>query len=70
MDIQTLIKAKYAGEIDSSMAYSTIGFQTIAVLVGGIVLWRVSNMLHQRKLKQRAQKPHFQTRFSEHWKNR
>jgi hypothetical protein len=70
MDIQTLIKAKYVGELDSSMAYSTMGFQTIAVLIGGIILWRVSNMVHQRKLKQRAQKAHFKTRFSEHWKNR
>jgi|TARA_R110000737_G_scaffold151521_1_gene180833 hypothetical protein len=70
MDIQILIKAKYVGELDNSMAYSTIGFQTIAVLVGGIVLWRVSNMVHQRKLKQRGQKEHFKTRFSEHLKNR
>lgn len=70
MDIQTLIRAKYVGELDNSFAYSTIGFQTIAVLVGGLLLWRVSNVLHRRKLEQRAQQAHFKTRFSEHWKNR
>ncbi len=70
MDIQTLIKVKYVGELDQTFAYSTIGFQTIAVLVGGIVLWRVSNALHKRKLTQRAEQAHFKTRFSDHWKNR
>ena len=70
MDIQTLIRAKYVGELDNTSAYSTIGFQTVAILVGGILLWRVSNILHKRKLAQRAQQPHFKTRFSEHWKNR
>ncbi len=70
MDIQTLIKVKYVGELDNTFAYTTIGFQAIAVLVGGIVLWRVSNALHRRKLNQRANQPHFSTRFSEHWKNR
>ncbi len=70
MDIQTLIKVKYAGELDNTFAYTTIGFQTIAVLVGGLVLWRVSNALHKKKLQQRATQAHFSTRFSEHWKNR
>jgi hypothetical protein len=70
MDIQTLIRAKYVGELDNTSPYSTIGFQAIAVLVGGILLWRVSNMLHKKKLMQRAQKTHFKTRYSDHWKNR
>lgn len=70
MEIQTLIKVNYIGELDNSFAYSTIGFQTIAVLVGGILLWRVSNAVHRRKLQQRANQPHFSTRYSEHWKNR
>ncbi len=70
MDIQTLIKVKYVGELDQTTAYTTIGFQTVAVLVGGIILWRVSNALHKRKLNQRAEKAHFKTRFSDHWKNR
>jgi hypothetical protein len=70
MNVQTLIQAKYAGELDSSMVYSNLGIQTIAVLIAGIVFWRVSNLIHQRKLNQRAQQPHFKTRFSEHWKNR
>ena len=70
MDIQTLIKVKYTGALDNSFEYSSVGIQTLAVIIGGIVLWRASNVLHQRKLKQRAEKRHFKTRFSEHWKNR
>ncbi|MDC1403356.1 hypothetical protein N8328_03030 [Crocinitomicaceae bacterium] len=70
MTLETLIKAKYAGELDNTFAYSTLGFQTIAVLVGGIVLWRVSNAMHKKKLQKRAGKEHFKTRFSEHLKNR
>jgi hypothetical protein len=70
MDVQTLIKVNYVGELDQTSAYSTIGFQTVAVLVGGILLWRVSNALHKRKLQQRANQPPFRTRFSDHWKNR
>ncbi|MDG1346003.1 MAG: hypothetical protein P8M61_01480 [Crocinitomicaceae bacterium] len=70
MTLETLIKAKYVGELDNTFVYSTLGFQTIAVLVGGIVLWRVSNAMHKKKLQQRAGKEHFKTRFSEHMKNR
>ncbi len=70
MDIQTLIKGQYIGELDNSFLYTNIGVQAIMILVGGIVLWRVSNFLHNKKLKERAQKTPFKTRFSEHWKNR
>jgi hypothetical protein len=70
MNIETLIKAQYSGQLDASFQYTNIGVQTISILIGGIVLWRVSNMLHQRKLKQRAEKSPFKTRFSEHLKNR
>lgn len=70
MDISTLIKAQYSGALDASSQYTMIGVQTVSILIGGIVLWRVSNKLHQRKLKQRAEKKVFSTRYSEHWKNR
>lgn len=70
MDFQTLIKAKYVGELDDAMVYSNLGIQTIVVLFGGIVLWRASNLMHKKKRNQRAQQTHFKTRFSEQWKNR
>jgi hypothetical protein len=70
MNAQTLIKVKYSGKLDQTDQYTSIGIQTITVLFAGIALWRASNYFFSRKLKQRAEKRNFETRFSSHWKNR
>ncbi|MBU2019728.1 MAG: hypothetical protein KJ941_08790 [Bacteroidetes bacterium] len=70
MNAQTLVKVKYSGKLDETGAYTTIGMQTILVLFAGIALWRASNYIFSRKLKERSEKKNFETRYSSQWKNR
>lgn len=70
MDIATLIKVKFSGVLDQTVQYTTIGVQTIAVLIGGIVLWKGSDWIFNRKQKKRKERRQFETRFSSHWKHR
>ena len=57
--IQTLIKAKYSGGLNEVSLYMNLAIQTGAVLIGGIVLWRMSNMIHKRKQAQRERNDFF-----------
>jgi hypothetical protein len=70
METSTLIKVKYSGELDQTGQYVNIGVQTVSILIAGIVLWKGSNYLFNRKLQERNQRKRFETRFSSHWKNR
>jgi hypothetical protein len=44
--------------------------QTVAVLVGGIVMWRASNAIHRKKQKERQQNNYFETPYSRHWRKK
>ena len=70
MKAQTLIKAKYSGQLDDTNQYVQIGVQTVLVLFAGIALWRGSNYFFSKKVKQRNERKKFETRYSSHWKNR
>ena len=49
LTIQMLIKARYSGALDESGTYINIVLQTVAVLIGGLVIWRAMNIYHPRK---------------------
>ena len=68
--IQTLVAAKYAGAETEMDSYLTIALQTGAVLIGGIMLWRLSTCLHKKKMANRANRSFFETRYSKNWKRR
>lgn len=68
LTIQTLIKAKYSGSIDQLSMYFNLAIQTAAVLIAGIVLWRISAIIHKRKKAQRERNSYFDTPFSKGWK--
>ena len=68
LTIQTLIKVKYSGGLDEASTYMNLAIQAGAVLVGGIVLWRMSAMLHKRKKAERKRNNYFQTPYSKGWK--
>jgi hypothetical protein len=70
MDIATLIKVKYAGELDQNFIYSNIGVQAIAVLIGGIILWRISNRLHAKKQAERSARSNYGSRLTDQWRKR
>ena len=66
--IQELVRAKYSGGISEYSQYVTLILQTVAVLVGGIVVWRMSNYVHKRKKQERERNNFFETPYSKGWK--
>ena len=70
LTIQTLIKAKYAGGLSQMSSYSSLAIQAVAIIIGGIVIWRASTVLHKRKLAERSRKQYFETSFSKGWKRK
>lgn len=70
MEVQTLIKVKYSGALDQSLSYAEIGFQTIAVLVAGLILWRGSSYYFQKKQQQRSSQQKFKTAYGEAWRKK
>lgn len=67
---QEMIKLHYSGGMSDVQAYSGLAIQTIAVLIGGIVLWRISNYMHKRKVSQRRTNDFFETPYSKGWKRK
>ncbi len=70
MAFDTLVRLKYSGAMSGTSTYIHLIMQTGGVLIGGIILWRMSARMHQRKQAERADKQYFQTRYSGNWKNR
>lgn len=68
LTIQLLIKAKYSGALNESGVYFSLTFQTIAVLIGGLVLWRAVNAYHRKKQQQRSRNRYFETPYSKQWR--
>jgi len=68
--VQLLIKAKYAGAMTDASSYMNIVMPAGAVLIGGIVLWRMSARYHKKKIKQRERNSYFETTYSRNWKRK
>ena len=69
MTIQELIKIKFSGNTGAMASYLSLAVQTGAVLIGGIILWRASAILHKRKA-QRGRNAYFETPYSKGWKRK
>lgn len=67
---QEMIHLHYSGAMSDAGAYSALAIQTVAVLIGGIILWRASNYMHKRKVKQRTSNQFFETPYSKGWKRK
>ena len=66
--MQELIEVKYSGELDQTMDFAKIAIQTIAVLVGGIVIWRAVIAYQRKQKNSRRRNSFFETKYSKHWK--
>jgi len=67
---QNIIQVQFSGAASEVDAYSGLAIQTIAILVGGIILWRISNYMHKRKQKQRKRNDYFETPYARGWKRK
>ena len=70
LTIQELIRVRYSGGMSEVSTYVNLAIQAIAVLIGGIVLWRVSVVLHKKKVQERSRKQFFETKYSKGWKRK
>lgn len=70
LTIQQTIQVYYSGDIDHSSAYFNLIFEAGAVLVAGIVLWRLSLIFFRKKQVRQQGNTHFETRYSKEWRNR
>ncbi|MFT5858228.1 MAG: hypothetical protein ACI865_000312 [Flavobacteriaceae bacterium] len=70
LTIQTLIKVKYAGSMSDTSNYMNLAMQTGAVLIGGIIMWRMSARFHRKKKNQRERNIYFESTYSKGWKNK
>ncbi|MFM8243835.1 MAG: hypothetical protein ACKN86_13615 [Crocinitomicaceae bacterium] len=68
MTMQELIEVKYSGQVDQTMDYAKVAVQTIAVLIGGLVIWRAVIAYQHRQRISRRQNSYFETKYSKHWK--
>ncbi len=70
LTIQELIRVRYSGAMSEVSTYVNLAIQAIAVLIGGIVLWRISAVMHKKKVQERSRKQFFETKYSEGWKRK
>lgn len=68
MEIAELIKVKFSGELSNSSVYFNLALQAIAVMVGGIVLWKTFSAYHRKKVNERSNRKFFDSPYSKHWK--
>ena len=70
LTIQELIKVNYSGGLSEMSTYVSLAIQAVSVLVGGILLWRVSGVLHKKKIAQRSRNEYFNSSYSKGWKRK
>ncbi|MBL1280891.1 MAG: hypothetical protein COA33_011490 [Fluviicola sp.] len=70
LTIELLIRAQYSGAASDVSSYVNLAIQTVAVLIGGIVLWRISVVIHKKKVAQRSRNQFFETSYSKGWKRK
>lgn len=70
LTMQTLVKAYYSGSLSEMQIYINLAIQAAAVVFGGIVLWRISTVVHKRRLGNRSRNDFFETPYSRNWKRK
>lgn len=68
--LQGLVKLNYSGSQSELSTYLNLAIQTGAVLIGGIVLWRISARMHSKKKAGRSRNAYFETAYSKGWKRK
>lgn len=68
MTVAELIQVKFSGELSNSRLYFNLALQAIAVMIGGIILWKTFSSYHRKKVNERSNRKFFDTPYSKHWK--
>jgi hypothetical protein len=65
---QELIQVKYSGSISVLRDYLNISALTIAILIVGILFWRILIAYQNKKNKYRFKSTYFESSYSKHWR--
>jgi Ni,Fe-hydrogenase I cytochrome b subunit len=61
--IQEILNLHFSGELDQTILYVRLGVFAIGVLFTGLVLWRITVIFLQKKLKQRRRTSRFERKW-------
>lgn len=64
MSPQDLIKKRFTGELNNEAEYIELLVQVFAVLVLGLLLWRLMVLFHKKKSAKRKKSTYFTSAFS------
>jgi hypothetical protein len=70
MSIQDLIQTRFSGTLNNDAAYMELIVQVFAVLVIGLVLWRLMVLFHKKKNATRKRNSLFDSNYSKQWRNK
>jgi Ni,Fe-hydrogenase I cytochrome b subunit len=62
-DIQQMLEEHFTGELDQTILYVRLCVFAIGVLFTGLVLWRITVIFLQKKLKQRRRTSRFERKW-------
>jgi hypothetical protein len=68
MIIQELIQLKYTGDLNQTISYVNVTIQAVAVLIGGLLIWRSMSAWQSKKKLERKKNPFFESAYSKHWR--
>lgn len=61
--LRTTLDTQFSGQLDETMLYVRLGVFAIGVLFTGLVLWRITVIFMQKKMKQRRRTSVFQRKW-------
>jgi len=65
-----LIAGYLNGSVNDSIVMIKLMVQVIAVLVAGLLLWRISTIFSKKKNQQRRRSVFMESRYQDQWKNK
>ncbi|WP_107039559.1 hypothetical protein [Brumimicrobium mesophilum] len=68
MNIQELIQRRFTGELNNEAEYIELLVQVFAVLILGLVLWRMMIIFHRKKKATRKPSSYFESTYSKNWR--
>jgi len=68
MNVQQLIQRRFSGQLNNEAEYIELIVQVFAVLILGLVLWRIMVVFHKKKNAKRKKSVFFDNTFTNNWR--
>lgn len=62
--LRTVLDSQFSGQLDETLLYVRLGVFAIGVLFTGLVLWRITVIFMQKKMKQRRRTSVFSRKWN------